>query len=89
MDNKTWVLVPRPKGRKILRSRWVFVVKYTGTGEIDRFKARLVVKGLLQGYGINYNENFSLMEVLRNLLTIAGLLDVKTAFLNGFLDEEI
>ncbi|POM80428.1 Integrase catalytic core protein [Phytophthora palmivora] len=99
MDNKTWVLVPRPKGRKILRSRWVFVVKYTGTGEIDRFKARLEIKGFLQEFGIDYNEIFSpviRMEVLRLLLTIAALLDleihqmdVKTAFLNGFLEEEI
>ncbi|POM64517.1 LOW QUALITY PROTEIN: Integrase catalytic core protein, partial [Phytophthora palmivora] len=99
MDNKTWVLVPRPKGRKILRSRWVFVVKYTGTGEIDSFKARLVIKGFLQEYGIDYNEIFSpviRMEVLRLLLTIAAILnleihqmDVKTAFLNGFLEEEI
>ncbi|POM64988.1 putative transposable element [Phytophthora palmivora] len=99
MDNQTWVLVPRPKGRKILRSRWDFVVKYTGTGEIDRFKARLVIKGFLQEYGIDYNEIFSpviRMEVLRLLLTIAALLDleihqmdVKTAFLNGFLEEEI
>ncbi|POM73802.1 putative transposable element [Phytophthora palmivora] len=84
----------RPKGRKILSCRWVFVVKYTGTGEIDRFKARLVIKGFLQEYGIDYNEIFSpviKMEVLRLLLTIAALfdleihqMDVKTAFLNGF-----
>ncbi|GMF13226.1 unnamed protein product [Phytophthora lilii] len=79
MNNETWV--------------------YTGTGEIDRFKARLVIKGFLQQYGIDYNEIFSpviRMEVLRLLLIIAALLDyevhqmdVKTAFLNGFLSEEI
>ncbi|POM69488.1 Integrase catalytic core protein [Phytophthora palmivora] len=78
MDNKTW---------------------YTGTGEIDRFKARLLVKVFLQEYGIDYNEIFSpviRMEVLILLLTIAALLDleihqvdVKAAFLNGFLEEEI
>uniref|UniRef100_H3G5D2 Reverse transcriptase Ty1/copia-type domain-containing protein n=1 Tax=Phytophthora ramorum TaxID=164328 RepID=H3G5D2_PHYRM len=99
MDNNTWVLVPRPRGRKILSNRWVFVVKYTGTGHIDRFKARLVIKGFLQEYGIDYNEIFSpviRMEVLRLLLTIAALLDfeihqmdVKTVFLNGTLEEEI
>ncbi|KAG2767976.1 hypothetical protein PC129_g21546 [Phytophthora cactorum] len=99
MDNDTWVLVTPPKGRKILTSRWVFVVKYTGTGEIDRFKACLVIKGFLQEYGIDYNEIFSpviRMEVLRLLLTIEALLDleihqmdVKAAFQNGFLEEEI
>ncbi|OWZ00501.1 LOW QUALITY PROTEIN: Transposable element [Phytophthora megakarya] len=83
--------VTPPKGRKILNNRWVFVVKYTDTGEIDRFKARLVIKGFLQEIGIDYNE-----ILWRLLLTIAALLDlevhqmdVKTAFLNGYLEEEI
>ncbi|GMF49564.1 unnamed protein product [Phytophthora fragariaefolia] len=78
MDNRTWVLVPPPKGRKILTCRWVFVVKYTGTGAIDRFKARLVIKGLLQEHGIDHHEMFSpviRMEVLIIFLTIAALLD--------------
>lgn len=74
-------------------------MKYDGAGNVDRFKARLVIKGFLQRYGIDYNEIFApviRMEVLRLLLTIAALLDyeihqidVKTAFLNGHLDEEI
>ena len=98
-ENQTWKLVPRPPGRKILKNRWVWVVKYNGKGEIDRLKARLVIKGFLQQYGIDYNEIFApviRMEVLRLLLTIAAMLDfeihqmdVKTAFLNGYLDEEI
>ncbi|POM61105.1 Integrase catalytic core protein, partial [Phytophthora palmivora] len=89
MDNNTWVT-------EVLSSRWVFVVKYTGTGPIDRFKARLVIKGNLAS---TYDDSFSpviRMEVLRLLLTIAALLDlevhqmdVKTAFLNGYLEEEI
>uniref|UniRef100_H3G6H3 Reverse transcriptase Ty1/copia-type domain-containing protein n=1 Tax=Phytophthora ramorum TaxID=164328 RepID=H3G6H3_PHYRM len=80
------------RGRKVLRSRWVFVMKYTGIGEIDRFKARLVIKGFLQEYGDDNNEIFPpviRMEVLRLLITIVALLDleihqmnVKTAFLN-------
>jgi hypothetical protein len=66
---------------------------------VGRFKARLVIKGFLQRHGIDYNEIFApvlRMEVLRLLLTIAAMLDfeirqmdVKTAFLKGFLDEEI
>lgn len=99
IDNKTWVLTKLPTGRRALQCRWVFVVKYNGDGSIDRYKARLVIKGFLQKYGVDYDEIFSpviRMEVLRLLLTIAALLDleihqmdVKTAFLNGYLDEEI
>jgi hypothetical protein len=98
-DNKTWSLVARPPGRKILTCRWVWAIKYDAHGDIDRYKARLVIRGFLQQYGIDYNEIFApviRMEVLRLLLTIAALLDfeihqmdVKTAFLNGFLDEDI
>ncbi|POM58686.1 LOW QUALITY PROTEIN: Hypothetical protein PHPALM_36636 [Phytophthora palmivora] len=90
MDNNTWVLVSPPKGRKILSSRWVFVVKYTGTGEIDRFKARLVIKGFLQEFGIAYNEIFSPVIKDGALLDLeVHQMDVKTAFLNGYLEEEI
>ncbi|DAZ94444.1 TPA: hypothetical protein N0F65_002762 [Lagenidium giganteum] len=98
-ENETWTLVHPPRGRQILQNRWVFVVKYTTDGRIDRFKARLVIKGFLQQYGVYYDEIFSpviRMEVLILLLTIAALLDyevhqmdVKTAFLNGFLKEDI
>lgn len=98
-DNQTWDLVPAPPRRKILKNRWVWVVKYTAQGEIDRFKARLVIKGFQQRYGIDYHEIFApviRMEVLRLLFAIAATLDyeihqmdVKTAFLNGNLDEEI
>jgi len=99
MDNDTWVLVDRPRGRNVLKNRWVYVVKYKADGSVDRFKARLVIKGFLQKYGIAYTEIFApvvRMEVLRLLLAIAAAMDwdieqmdVKTAFLNGYLDEEI
>ncbi|OWY98262.1 Transposable element [Phytophthora megakarya] len=87
MDNNTWVLVTPPKGRKILSSRWVFVVKYTGTGEIDRFKARQAIKGLLHDFGIDYNEIFSPVIRMEPDLEVHQI-NVKTAFLNGYLEEE-
>ena len=96
---RTYSLVPAPPGRKILQCKWVFNTKYLGNGEIERYKARLVVKGFLQKYGIDYIEIFSpvvRMEVLRLLLTIAAALDweihqmdVKTAFLHGELEEDV
>ena len=98
-ENNTWKLVELPKGRKALDTKWVYAVKYLSSGELERMKARLVVKGFRQREGIDYDEIFSpvaRMESLRLLLAIATTLDlevhqmdVKTAFLNGTLDPKI
>src|SRR5882757_832549 len=92
--NGTWTLVELPSGRKAIKSKWVFKHKADG-----RFRARLVAKGFTQIHGIDYNETFSPVaqfESLRLLLVLAALedweihqMDVKSAFLNGLLDEEI
>ena len=94
IENKTWVLVPRPKGRHVISNRWVYDIKHDG-----RYKARLVAKGFTQVWGEDYHETFSPVarfESIRYLLAHAALedwdiesMDVKTAFLNGDLDEEI
>ena len=94
MDNKTWVLVPRPKDKPVVTCRWVYDKKHDG-----RLKARLVARGFTQVWGENYNETFSPVaryESIRYLAAHAALedwemeaMDVKTAFLNGDLDEEI
>ena len=93
-QNGTWVLVPRPKGRKVIKNRWVYARKHDG-----RYKARLVAKGFTQVWGEDYHETFSPVarfESLRYMFAHAALedwemdsMDVKTAFLNGDLDEEI
>jgi transposase InsO family protein len=97
--NDTWDVVPLPKGRKAIGCRWVFRVKENQAGEIERFKARLVAKGFSQKYGIDYDETFAPVAKftsIRAVLSMAakyGLklhqMDVKTAFLNGVLDEDI
>lgn len=96
--NETWSLVPLPTGRKAIGCRWVFRIKENQAGEIERFKARLVVKGFSQKHGIDYEETFAPVAKftsIRALLSLAAKyrlivhqMDVKTAFLNGSLDEE-
>ena len=93
-ENKTWRLIPRPKNRRIVKCKWVYVIKPNGL-----YKARLIAKGFTQVEGIDFQETFSLVaryEAIRFLLAHAALedweieaLDIKTAFLYGELDEEI
>lgn len=98
-ENNTWTLVDLPRGRKVIDNRWVFKVKRMPNGDIERFKARLVVRGFSQIYGIDYQETFSPVvkfASIRLILAVAAAeslclrqFDIKTAFLYGDLDEEI
>eukprot|EP00253_Pinus_taeda_P031289 PITA_31289 len=99
LANDTWDLVPLPKGRKLVRCKWVYRTKYGPDGQVDKHKARLVAKGFSQVEGIDYTETFSpvaKMNSIRLVLFLAASLkwevhqmDVKSAFLHGDLHEEI
>eukprot|EP00963_Diacronema_lutheri_P001208 scaffold78_cov513-Pavlova_lutheri.AAC.1 len=92
-------VVDRTPEMKTLPCKWVFKVKYDQDGNIQRFKARLVAKGFKQVAGIDFGETFAPVakqSTLRLLWTLAAKrdwevenIDIKTAFLNGDLDEEI
>ena len=76
----TWKYTELPKGRKTVGCKWVFTVKYTPTGLIDRYKARLVAQGFSQRLGDDYLETFSptiRAESLRVLLAIGALEDLE------------
>jgi hypothetical protein len=99
MKNKTWILTPLPPGRKAISCKWIFRIKKDRNGEIDKYKARLVAKGFSQEKGFDYNETYAPVAKLvtvRILLALANQfnlyveqMDVKTAFLNGVLEEVI
>jgi hypothetical protein len=99
VENQTWNLVERPKERKLVSCKWVFKVKHNADGGVERYKARLVARGFTQTEGIDYHETYSpvvKMTSIRVLLSIVAIhdlelhqMDVKTAFLNGHLEEEI
>ena len=55
----TWEYADLPPGKRTVDSKWVFTVKYTPTGLIDRYKARLVARGFTQVAGDDYLETFS------------------------------
>jgi len=98
-ENRTWELVDPPAGCRPIGLKWVFKVKRNERGEVVRHKARLVAKGFVQREGIDFEEVFApvaRMESVRLLLALAAVrcwkvhhLDVKSAFLNGELAEEV
>ena len=59
--NNTWELVKMPKEKNAIGCKWVYKIKHKADGSIERYKARLVVKGYTQQVGIDYNETFSPM----------------------------
>ena len=61
MANDTWDFFPLPKGRKLVRCKWVYRTKYASNGIVEIINARLATKGFSQVEGIDYNENFLLL----------------------------
>ncbi|GJZ07588.1 retrovirus-related pol polyprotein from transposon TNT 1-94 [Tanacetum coccineum] len=97
--NDVWELVPQPRNMTIIGTKWVFRNKLDKNGIVSRNKARLVAQGYNQQEGINYDETYApvaRLESIRILLSYACALDfklfqmdVKSAFLNGFINEEV
>jgi len=98
-ENQTWDVVPCPPSVKPLGSKFVFTIKLRSDGSIDRYKARLVVLGNKQEFGLDYEETFApvaKMTTVRTILAIAASeswplhqMDVKNAFLHGDLKEDV
>ena len=97
--NDVWELVSPPENQSIIGTKWIFRNKTNETGQIIRNKARLVAQGYTQEEGLDYDETFAPMarlESIRILLAYACYMDfklyqmdVKSAFLNGLINEEV
>ena len=95
----TWTLTPLPADRQAIGCKWVFKIKRKADGSVDRYKMRLVAKGFSQKPGIDFEETFAPVAkfaTIRALLSVAAhydleihQMDVRTAFLNGDLEQDI
>jgi hypothetical protein len=99
MTNNTWILVPLPIGKKPISCKCMFKIKQGTNGEVEPYKAILVTKGFTQTYEVDYNKTFVPIVKFTSIRFILALvafedmeihqMDVKTAFLNCELEEEI
>nr|GEW00894.1 retrotransposon protein, putative, Ty1-copia subclass [Tanacetum cinerariifolium] len=98
-DNEDWVLVKLPPNGKTVGSKWLFKKKTDMDGVVHTYKDCLVAKGYTQTPGLDYEETFSPVADIRAIRILIAItayydyeiwqMDVKTAFLNGYLNEEV
>ena len=99
VQNDVWELVPRPKGVNVIGTKWIFKNKSDEHDIIIRNKSRLIAQGYTQVEGVDFNKTFApvaRLESIRIFLSVTSHLnfklyqmDVKSAFLNGILQEEV
>jgi hypothetical protein len=98
-DLDVYDVVPRPKGRKVIGSKWVFCVKQGPDGLIQKYKAQIVAQGFTQVEGIDFDQTFAPVAKFSSLCTVFALaakhnlelhqMDVKAAYLNADLKEDL
>ena len=80
MKNDVWDVVPRPKGKSIVTSKWIYKIKHAADVSIEKYKARFVAPGFFQKEGTNYEENFALVArytSIRLVLALAAVMKWK------------
>jgi hypothetical protein len=99
MKNDVCKIVPRPEGKSVVTSRCLYKLKYVANGSIEKYKARFVARGFSQVEGVDYDETFTLIARYTSIRVVISIvakmawkihqMDVKTAFLNGLIQEEV
>jgi hypothetical protein len=90
MSNHTWELIELPPKIKPIGYKWIFKRKLKPDGTIDKYKARLVAKDYRQKQNVDYFDTYSPVTRIASIYKLVmHQMDVKTAFLNGDLEEEI
>jgi hypothetical protein len=99
LKNDVWAMVPRLRGKSMVTSKWIYKIKHTIDGSVEKFKARFVAHGFSQKERIDYDEIFApvarytSIRIIISLVAIFGWklhqMDVKTAFLNSEVEQEV
>ena len=96
-ENNVWTLIDLLDDQQAMLHKWIFKRKTNADSSVTIYKARIVAKGFRQVQGVDYDEIFSLVAMLKSvwiMLAIAAFYEIrqmgmKTAFLNGFIKEEL
>jgi hypothetical protein len=99
IKNDVCEVVPKPKNKDVVSSKWIYKIKHATDGSIEKHKARFVARGFSQKEGIDYEETFAHVARYTSIRTIIALaakmkwklhqMDVKTTFLNSVIEEEV
>ena len=73
MKNNVWEIVPKPEGKSVVSSKWMYKIKHTTDGSIEKYKAKFVSNGFSQKEGVNYEEIFSPAPTYTSIRTIMAL----------------
>jgi hypothetical protein len=99
MKNDVWEVVPRPEGKSVVTSKWLYKLKHAADGSIEKYKARFMAQGFSQVEGVDYDETFAPVAGYTSIKVVISIaaemgwkihqMDVKTTFLNGLIEEEV
>ena len=97
IKNDVWEIVPKPKNKDVVSSKWIYKIKHVVDKSIEKHKERFVAHGFSQNEGIDYEETFAPVAKYTSIRTMIALatmmkwklhhMDVKTTFLNGVIEE--